>query len=385
MTHGATVDILERLIAFDTTTHLSNIEMADWCRAHLEACGARVRQDWSLAGDKVNLFATFGEGEGGLCLSGHMDVVSVEGQAWSSDPFRADIRDAKLYGRGACDMKGFVASMLARAPALGQRKAGKPVHMALTYDEEQVCRGVPFLIEDLRRAGIMPSGCVVGEPTSMRLVTGHKGGRVYRAHITGASAHSSLAPHAVNAIETAARLATFISDLAAREAKSGARAVGFDVPHATISCNLIEGGSGPNIVPLSCSFLFDMRVLPGTSADMFFNEIETFVHEVLIPQSRRGSLQADILFENLGDVPALDEAPHSEIHRAVQALYPGNPFKVAFGTEAGFFQRYGVPSVVIGPGSIEQAHKPDEFVPLDELSECDRMLTQLIARFDAHG
>jgi acetylornithine deacetylase len=376
-----TLDCLRRLIAFDSTSRHSNLDLIDWAEAHLQRFGAVTRRSYNPQRTKANLFATFGEGPGGVVLSGHSDVVPVDGQAWSSDPFKAEIRDGRLYGRGACDMKGYLAVVLAQAQKFSRATLHAPVHVALSYDEEAGCLGIDPLLHDLAGAGIRPDGCIVGEPTSMRLVTAHKGGRVYRCTVRGHAAHSSLTPTGVNAIEYAARVISFIQDLSWREEAQGVRLDGLDVPFSTISTNLVSGGSGSNIIPAECEFLFDYRYVPGKAPDGFINDILAYVAEHVEPRMKRHHPQAGIRFECTGDIPSLDPDEQSQITLLAKSLQRPHPSaKVAYGTEAGFFQRAGIPSVVCGPGSIEQAHKADEYVSLAQLHQCELFMDRLVAR-----
>ena len=376
-----TTDCLRELIGFDTTSRNSNLALIDWARARLAGLGASIRMDYNRDRTKANLFATFGEGPGGTVLSGHSDVVPVDGQNWTSDPFRAEIRDGKLFGRGACDMKGFIAVVLARAPKFAAATLSSPIHVALTYDEEVGCLGVPGLIADLAAAGIRPDGCIVGEPTSMQLVTAHKGGRVYRCRVHGHAAHSSLTPSGVNAIEYAARVITFIQDLSWREEEQGVRVDGLDVPFSTISTNVISGGSGRNIIPALCEFFFDYRYVPGKAPQDFIDTIRDYVTQHVEPRMKRHHPHAGIELELTGDVPALDGNEQQAIAQlALSLLRPHASAKVAYGTEAGFFHNAGIPSIVCGPGSINNAHKPDEFVPLEQLAQCEAFVDRLVQR-----
>lgn len=374
----ATLDCLRTLIGFDTVSPNSNLECIDWARAHLEAHGAATRMDWNADRSKANMLATFGEGPGGTVFSGHVDVVSVEGQAWSSNPFEATIREGRVYGRGACDMKGFDAVILAHAPIYTATR--HPIHVALTYDEELGCLGIPHLIEAMASWNVHPEFCIVGEPTSMCIVAEHKGGRVYRCHVTGHAAHSSLTPTAVNAIEYAGLLIARIHAIAARARETGLQVEGFDVPHTTISTNLIGGGNGPNIVPASCDFLFDYRYVPGDDPDAIITELESYAAE-LTTEMRRAHQSVGIAFEPVNAIPALRSAAHTP-HFALARSLIADPTigKVAYGTEAGFFETYGVPALVCGPGSIVQAHKADEYVSLDQLALCDRFIEGLVAK-----
>ena len=377
----ATTDCLRELIGFDTTSRNSNLALIDWARARLAGLGASIRMDYNRERTKANLFATFGEGPGGTVLSGHSDVVPVDGQNWTSDPFQAEIRDGRLFGRGACDMKGFIAVVLARAPRFADAALTSPIHVALTYDEEVGCLGVPGLIADLAAAGIRPDGCIVGEPTSMRLVTAHKGGRVYRCRVHGHAAHSSLTPSGVNAIEYAARVITFIQDMAWREEEQGVRVDGLDVPFSTISTNVISGGSGKNIIPALCEFFFDYRYVPGKAPQEFIDSIRDYVAQHVEPRMKRHHPHAGIELELTGDVPALNGNEQQAIAQlALSLLRPHVSAKVSYGTEAGFFHNAGIPSIVCGPGSIDHAHKPDEFVPLEQLAQCEAFVDRLVQR-----
>ena len=384
MPAAETLDCLERLIGFNTVSRYSNLECIDWARAHLEAHGARTRMDWNADRTKANMLASFGEGEGGTVLSGHVDVVSVDGQAWTSDPFTATVRDNRLYGRGACDMKGFDAVILGHAPRYAAASLREPIHIALTYDEELGCLGIPHLIAAMRQWNVHPTGCVVGEPTSMRLVSAHKGGRVYRCRVTGRAAHSSLTHTAVNAIEYASRIIARIQEIGARERDHGARAAGFDVPFTTISTNLFEGGNGPNIVPALAEFLFDYRYIPGFDPESIIVDLRALA-AALTTTMREVDPDTGIAFIPVNAIPALEPAEAAGIFRIAQDLVADKVIgKVAYGTEAGFFQEYGVPTLVCGPGSIEQAHKADEYVDLDQLTQCERFIDGLVARLSKH-
>ncbi len=377
----ATLDCLRELIAFDTTSRNSNLALIECSQALLQGLGAKVRLSFNKERSKANLFATFGEGPGGVVLSGHSDVVPVDGQHWTSDPFCADIRDGLLYGRGACDMKGFIGAVLGQAPAMAAAQLKTPIHIALTYDEEAGCLGVPGLLQDLASAAIKPSGCVVGEPTSMRMVTAHKGGRIYRCHVHGLSAHSSLTPSGVNAIEYAARIITFIQDMAWREEEQGVYQDGFDVPFSTLSTNMISGGSGRNIIPADCEFFFEYRYVPGVLPGSFIDRIRAHVAEHIVPRMKARDARTGVEIECIGDIPALDAQEQDEVVQLVRSLLrPHQSAKVAYGTEASFFQNCGVPSVVCGPGSIEQAHKPDEYVSLAQLHDCEAFVQNLIRK-----
>ena len=377
-----TLAALKTLIAFDTTSRNSNLACIDWARAHMESHGATTRMDWNADRTKANMLASFDDAPGGTILSGHVDTVPTDGQAWTTDPYTLSLRHGRAYGRGACDMKGFLSVVLGHVPDYAA--AGEPIHVALTYDEELGCLGIPHLIAAMDRWGKKPAACIVGEPTGMRLVDAHKGGRVYRCHVTGHAAHSSLTHTAVNAIEYSSVLIARIRDIGVRDRDHGPRAEGFDVPFNTISTNLCTGGNGPNIVPAAADFLFDYRFIPGTDPAAIIAELETLA-ATLTAEMRTIDPAAGIAFALVNEIPAL--APNASashdgaaIHARAHALLPPAPtLKVAYGTEAGFFQRAGIPSIVCGPGSIEQAHKADEYVSLDQLAACDRFIEGVLA------
>jgi acetylornithine deacetylase len=375
------IECVSAVIGFDTVSRNSNLALIEWAAERLGSYGASVRLDYNEERSKANLLATFGDGPGGVLLSGHTDVVPVDGQVWRSDPFRAEIRDGHLYGRGACDMKGFIGVVIAQAPTLGRVQLREPIHIALSYDEEVGCLGIPGLIADMRDAGIQPSGCIVGEPTDMRVVSAHKGGRIYRCSVTGCAAHASLTPSGVNAIEYAANVIAHIQHLAEEEVRTGPRIDGFDVPFSTISTNTIQGGNGMNIIPADCEFSFEYRYLPGVTPDGFIDAVRTYATTHVVPRMRERYGQAAIEFDCIGDIPALDERESTALQTLAMGLLGETQSKrVAYGTEASFFNAAGVPSIVCGPGSISVAHKPDENVSLAQLATCEAFVRKLIHR-----
>ncbi len=339
---------------------------------------------WNAEGTKGNLWATIGPPDvPGVILSGHSDVVPVDGQAWTSDPFVLRRADGRLYGRGACDMKGFIGIILAAVPALVQRDLKAPIHIAISYDEEIGCLGVTSLIERIAAMPVKPALCIVGEPTSMRVVLGHKGGGLFRVSVSGSSAHSSLAPTAVNAVEYAAELIGFIRGLSTEHVHAGPHDHGYDVSHSTLSVTSIHGGTAMNIIPNSCEFTFDIRSLPEVDAAALVKRIRHHADTTLLPRMRSVAPDATIGIETLVELVGLStEEEHPAVTFVKRLVGRNDHAKVAFGTEAGLFsKRAGVPSVVCGPGSIEQAHKPDEFIEISEVERCrvfiDRLATQL--------
>jgi acetylornithine deacetylase len=380
----ATLDIIEKLIAIPTVSRDSNLGLIEWVRDELARQGVKSRLTYNDANSKANLFATIGpEDRPGVALSGHTDVVPVDGQDWTSDPFVPTVRDGRLYARGAADMKSFIGTVLAQVPQFLAADLKTPVHLALSYDEEIGCVGVRRLIDDLAAAGIRPAGCIVGEPTSMNVVTAHKAQTQYRCRVHGHEAHSSLTPHAVNAIEYAARIVCRIRDIADRLRASGDRIDGFDVPFTTLQTGVIRGGTATNIVPRDCQFNFEFRCLPGADPQHLFDEVRAYA-ESLLPEMRAVAPQADITWELLASAPACDTSERAAIYSLAQALSRGETGrKVAYATEAGLFHQAGIPTIVCGPGSIEQAHKPNEYIELAQIAACERFVGKLIAELGA--
>lgn len=373
-----TLSILRTLIGFNTVSRESNLGLIEWVRDYLRAHGIQSRLTYDAKGVKANLFATLGQGEGpGVILSGHTDVVPTDGQDWTSDPFVARIANDKVHGRGAADMKGFIAAVLAHVPRF-IAAAGEPFHIALSYDEEVGCRGVPGLITDLTHLAERPRACIIGEPTDMQPMIGHKGCTVYCCRIRGRAAHSSLAPSGVNAIEAAARVIECLR-LIGLELRQGPRHDAFDVPFTTIGTNVIGGGVAANIVADACEFKIDIRALPGTAPEQIVARVNRYVCEAVLPEMREVAREADISFERIVDVPDLNLDIASPLAATVSAL-AGDTLTaryVGFGTEGGLFQRAGIPAIVCGPGSIAQAHRPDEYITLAQLERCDVFLTAL--------
>ena len=378
-----TINRLSRLIAFDTTSRHSNLALIHDCADYLESLGLKPWLSHNADQSKANLFATIaaadGNTEGGLILSGHTDVVPTDGQAWQSDPYRADIREGRLYGRGSADMKGFIAAVLAAAPAMVQAGLKRPLHIALSYDEEIGCLGAPVMIAELQKRGLTPEHCIVGEPTSMRMVVAHKGIHTFRCAVHGKAAHSSLTPQGVNAIEYAAKLIVFINELAGRLKARHDTDPDYDVPFSTLSVNTIAGGIAGNIVPQLCEFEFDYRNLPHMSPADITAPIEAHIREVLQPQMQAVDAACRIDMHHGENVPAMPEAEAALLHDLItQLVQDSSRLKVAYATEGGQFQQAGIATVICGPGNIEQAHKADEFVELSQLARCDAFLHKLI-------
>jgi acetylornithine deacetylase len=375
--------MIERLIAFKTVSRDSNLGLIEWVRDYLRTMGAKTRLTHDATGKKANLFATLGDSDKpGLILSGHSDVVPVDGQDWDTDPFVATERDGKLFARGSADMKGFIGIVLAQAPrfvaALNENRLDAPLHYALSYDEEVGCLGVRSLIRDLQENSIRPGGCVVGEPTSMQPIVAHKGTHRFRCCVHGREAHSSYVTHGVNAIEYAARLVVYIRQIADRLAQIETRDYGFTVPFSTLSTGLIQGGIAANVIPKECIFQFDMRTLPNASAEALYQEIRTYA-EALAREMQQTDANSGIDLKWMSQTAGLAASEADAIVQwAMRLSNQQRVGKVSYGTEAGLFQKMGVPSVICGPGDIAQAHSPNEFVALEQLAQCEAFVNRII-------
>lgn len=383
---AAALEMIDRLIAFPTVSRDSNLGLIEWTRDHLARLGVKSRLTYDAAGGKANLFATLAAEPdrvkaGGIILSGHTDTVPVDGQDWSSDPFSARHVDRRIVGRGTADMKGFIAVALAKAPALLAAQDHAPVHLALSYDEEVGCIGVRGLIADLAEAGIRPAGCIIGEPTDMQAIVAHKGKRDVRCCVRGQEAHSALTPQGVNAIEFAAQLIAYIRGVAARCAASE-RDERFDVPWTTLQTGVFRGGIATNVVPRDAEFNFELRNLPSTSQEALLAEIEAYARRELEPQMQAVVRDTGFRFEELAQLPAFGVAPDAPIVRWAQQLARSahrGVGAVGFGTEASLFAQAGIPTVLIGPGSIAQAHKPDEFITYEQVAACEDFLDRMVS------
>ena len=376
-----TIELLKTLVGFDTTSRESNLGMIEFLRDHLRSLGIAARLSYDAERRKANLFATIGEtGRPGIVLCGHTDVVPVDGQAWDTDPFVAHMANGRIYGRGAVDMKGFIAASLAALPEFLSASLHQPLHLAFTYDEEIGCVGVQTLIRDLQEAGIKPAGCFVGEPTRMQVMTGHKGMRVTRCRVHGLEAHSSMAPEAVNAIEYAGRVIERIRQVAGQLRAEGPFDPAYKIAHTTLQTGMIQGGTAANIVPRDCEFVFDCRTLPQNQSDELIVQIEAYADE-LRAEMRKISAQADISFETLANAAALDTADDAPIAYLGRALARNNLIgRVSFATDAGWLHQAGIPCVVVGPGDIEVAHKPNEFIEISQIEECLGFIDRLRER-----
>lgn len=373
-------DILARLIAFDTVSRNSNLALIKYIQDYLAGLGVEAELFFDEAGGKANLFATLGPRDrGGVCLSGHTDVVPVDGQNWSVPPFELSENDGRLYGRGTADMKGYIACVLAAVPAFLAQPLRVPLHLAFSYDEEVGCLGVRSLLADLERREHKPIACIIGEPTELKPVLGHKGKLAMRCQVHGAACHSAYAPQGVNAIEYAAKLINRLGEIGSLLAAPERHDPRFDPPYSTVQTGVIGGGRALNIVPAECQFDFEVRALPSDDPQQVAEQLRDYAETELLPKMRAVKAEADIRFSELSAYPALATDPQSEVAQLLARLSGSDEFStVAFGTEGGLFDQAGIPTVVCGPGSMDQGHKPDEFVSEEQLAACDGMLGRLV-------
>jgi len=378
----STPEMLAHLVGFDTTSRESNLALIGFVQNYLEGHGVPSTLIHNEAGTKANLYATIGRHNvvGGIVLSGHTDVVPADGQAWAGDPFALREQDGRLYGRGTADMKGFIASALALVPEFVAGLGRTPLHLALSYDEEVGCLGVHSMVRHIAAHLPRPKAVIVGEPTMMRVVNSHKGIRTFTTEVTGLEAHSSTPHLGVNAIDVAVQLINYLHMLRGEMQARGDASGRFDPPYSSIHVGVIEGGTALNIVPRRCRFQWEIRPLPGQEPDEIAARFNAYAMNEVLPPLRAISQQADIRTRQRADVPPLAPQNGSPAEALVTALRGSNaPQAVSYTTEAGIFQEAGIPAVLCGPGSIDQAHKPDEFIALSELAACDAFLRQLLA------
>lgn len=374
--------ILSDLVAFDMVSHKSNLPLIAYVENYLTDLGVASTLIPDETDQKASLFATIGpQDAGGYILSGHTDVVPVEGQVWTHDPFTLTERDGRLYGRGACDMKGFIAVCLALVPEMVAARLCLPLHLAFSYDEEVGCIGVRPMIELLAARPIKPLGCFVGEPTLMEVITGHKAKHAVRASLRGKACHSALAPQGVNAVEYAADLIQLVRATARDLASHGPRDEAYEIPYTTALTSVAHGGRALNIVPDLCELEIEVRAIGSQDPQTIVGAIIAHAHAEIASQMRAIDAACSVDFTEILSYPGLDTNPQAPLITLTKQLAGRNGHgKVAYGTEAGLFTDLaGVPAVVIGPGSIEQAHKADEFIAISELQACSQFLTKLIA------
>ena len=374
--------LLGRLIGYDTTSTTSNLELIDFIRNYLDDYSIQSQLIYNDDKSCANLYATIGPDDvGGVMLSGHTDVVPTSGQNWNSDPYQMKTGDEALFGRGACDMKGFIACVLAGVPQMVAKKLTTPVHLAFSYDEEIGCVGVKKLIDAMSGFEVKPRIGLIGEPTDMAMVLGHKGKAAFRVEVIGASCHSAYISSGVNAVEYAADLISFIRKMNIEVQQRQLLDDTYTVPHSTFHVGNISGGTALNIVPKQCQFEFEIRNLPQDKLDDLIHEVKHYAKDVLLVDMKQRFEDATITFSSISNYPGLNTARDSNVIAYTQSINPVNQFgdNVSFGTEAGLFdQQLGINSVVCGPGSIDQAHKPDEFVSRQQMHYCDQMIENLV-------
>jgi acetylornithine deacetylase len=370
--------LVQALVRMNTVSANSNLQLIDLAQSHLAALGVKSRITYNAERTKANLFATLGEGKpAGVIISGHTDTVPWDGQEWSVDPLSATVKDGRLYGRGSADMKSFIAIALSNASRFLESDSPFAVHFAFSYEEEIGCFGVKELIADMRDAGIKPVACIVGEPTSMVPAIAHKGVYRYRCCVRGKEAHSSLTPHSVNAIEMAARVVGKVRDMAEGFERSEPRYEGFDVPFSTASVGQFHGGIADNVVPRDAEFRYEFRDLPTADAKKMQDEVVSYAGS-LEASMKKVAPDAGFRFETICEIPSFLGAAGDPVTQLAQRLSgEERTTLVAFGTEAGLFKNAGIPTVVCGPGSINQAHQPDEFVSLEQLGRCELFMERL--------
>lgn len=369
--------LLRQLLESDTTSRESNLDQIHFIQEYLSDLNIDSQLILSADGKKANLYARLGPaGDGGVMLSGHTDVVPVDGQPWTVPPFQLTERDNRYYGRGSADMKGFIACVLASIPDVQKQTLRMPLHLAFSYDEEVGCLGVRSLIEYIQASPEKPAMCIIGEPTSMRPVYGHKGKVAMRCQIKGHPCHSAYAPSGVNAISYASRIIGKLETL--RQDLEQVTDKRFDPPYSTLQVGTIQGGSALNIVPQHCEFDFELRYLPETNAKNSLITLQEYASETLLPEMRTTAEDCEINFTQLTEYPGLLTDPQSDFAHWLTEWTGSDEFStVSFGTEGGLFDKAGIATLVCGPGSMTQGHKPDEFVSIDQLNQCSKMLNQL--------
>ena len=378
----STAELLSRLVSFDTTSRNSNLELIAYIRTYLDAHGVPYRVSTDATGEKANIHAIIGPQEaGGVALSGHVDTVPVDGQAWSTDPFTLRRADGRLYARGSADMKGFVSACLAAVPDFAAKKLVRPLHLFISYDEEVGCQGAQRLIQDLDASGLKPALCVVGEPSGMQPILAHKGKLNLHVRVRGLPGHSSEPGKGVNAIHAAGELVAYVAAEARRLAKEGPFQDGFDPAHTTIHIGTIQGGTILNIIPERCEFIMEWRTIPGDDAVHHVERMRDFVTRTIEPAMHAVNPSTGFEFEVLTTMPGLSLDPDHPLTAIVKQLTGSNSTgKVSYGTEGGYYQNDGIPTIICGPGHIAQAHQPDEWIAQDQLDACDVFIRRLADR-----
>lgn len=382
-TNKTCIQLIEDLVGFDTTSRNSNLQIIEFIQGYLEEFGLRSELVYDATGKKANLFATIGANDkGGIALSGHTDVVPVDGQNWSTDPYQVSEVDDCLYGRGTSDMKSFIAVCLAKVPEIIENNLETPVHFAFSYDEEIGCVGVRTLLSELVNRHNKPRACVIGEPTGMHVVRAHKGKISKRCSIHGLESHSGLAHIGVNAVEAAAEIIAFLKTEARKFRSQGPFDDEFSPSYTTVHTGLVRGGTALNIVPKFCEFEAEIRHLPGDDPQAVWDRLQHYIDTEILPEMQAVFPDACIEWEELSTIPDLATSDADLIKLAQELSDTTGTACVSFGTEGGLFEGIGIPSVVCGPGYIDQAHKPNEFIALDQVRKCESFIDKLIDRLD---
>ncbi len=377
-----TLDILSSLIKFQTTSGTSNLELINYCEEKLKKSGAISFKTFNDSKSQANLFSTINGKDNitdkGIILSGHTDVVPAKSSEWTSDPFKIREKDNKIYGRGTCDMKGFIACTLAVAPLFASKKLKAPIHFSYTFDEETGCLGAPLVLADLKKRKINFSACIIGEPTNMKAITAHKGYNEYVTHFTGLAGHASNPENGVSAIEYAIKYSNKLLELKNQLKKRNSSKTFFYPSYSTLQIGKILGGVGANVIADQCSLEWEVRPINKDDADFVTKNIDAFVKDILLPQMKKGNSKANIKKEIIGEVVGFSQDENSEATNLICNLTGDNSKNtMSFGTEAGLFQNSGISTVICGPGSIEQAHTVDEYITYDQIKKCLKMLISL--------
>ncbi|TCK08991.1 acetylornithine deacetylase [Marinobacterium mangrovicola] len=385
MANALTLEVLRNLIGFDTTSANSNLALMGYIQTFLNEYGVESQLIYDQEEKKANLYATLGpKDKPGVMLSGHTDTVPVTGQNWQKAPYELTEEEGRYYGRGTSDMKGFIAVVLAAVPEIVKQDLHTPIHLAFSYDEEIGCVGVRRMIDTLKQHPLKPGICIIGEPTLMRVVTAHKGKLAARVTVKGKECHSGMAPWGVNAVNYAARLITWLEKLAHKKGDQGPFENGYDIPYSTVHTGTVHGGTALNIVPNQCSFLFEIRNIASDDPRAMLAEFQAYA-DSLISEMRQIDAGCDIAIDITTEYPGLSTADDAEVVSFVQSLTDEKTRgSINFGTEGGLFsQVLGVPTVVCGPGSMDQGHKPDEFIHKSQLQSCELFMDRLIRQLKA--
>lgn len=387
MSHRLSLEILSRLIAFDTTSKHSNLALLSYIEQYLEQHDIACQYVYSEDQNKANLYATIGDAtQAGIMLSGHTDTVPVDGQDWHFPPYQLTEKNGYYYGRGTTDMKGFIAVVLAAVPQMVQTSLKTPIHLAFSYDEEIGCIGVRRLIETLQNHPVKPAICIIGEPTTMQVVTAHKGKLAAKVTVKGKECHSGMAPFGVNAVNYAARLVHWLEQLAQHKQQNGPFEQGYEIPYSTVHTGTIHGGTALNIVPNHCEFVFEIRNIAQENPHHLLTKFQAYIDE-LIQEMQQVDISCDINLTITTEYPALSTATESDVVSLVRQLAQEEQpnTHINFGTEGGLFSnRLAIPTVVCGPGNMEQGHKPDEFIHIDQIEQCEAFMQRLIRYCSEH-